>query len=114
MQNGQGAPHLLHDLQDLDAVVLTGGHEVAICGLKAIVVVVVVFVKGNGAHENVGLFALEGAKHPMSSFSRLASLLGSFFGFLWGQFFWCIGLKLGKRATLISLLFYKCLYFPVK
>ena len=70
-QNGQGAPHLLHDLQVVD----TGRLDVAIYILLAMVVVAVVFDADIGAHKNAGLFALGGAKWPMSSFLYLGLLL---------------------------------------
>ena len=73
-----------------------GGLVVAILGLVAMVVVVVVvmdLVGGNGAHKFAGLFALGGAKHPMSSFLlpfdlSLNLLVGRFFFINWMGFGW--------------------------
>ena len=66
-QKGQGGPHCLHILQE-DVI---GGLVVAILWLVAMVVVVVMAVNlavGNGAHKFGHLFALDGAKHPISTF----------------------------------------------
>ena len=54
-------------------VVAIGGLGVAAGGLEGIevIVVVVVLVNGKGAHINAGLFTLEGAKYPISSFLDL-------------------------------------------
>ena len=67
MKKGHSAPLFSHNLQVVDP----GRLGMAIWILIAIVVVVVVFNAGNGAHENAGLFTLAGAKCPMSSFLRL-------------------------------------------
>ena len=47
----------------------------AICVLIALVVVVIVFDVGSGAHKNAGLFTLDGVKHPMSNSLDLGLLL---------------------------------------
>ena len=48
----------------LQVVDVTGAGRLAMaaCVLVAMVRVVVIFVVGNGAHKNAGLFALEGVK----------------------------------------------------
>ena len=66
-------------------------------------VVVVVFVEGNGAYKNVGLFALEGAKCPISSFLDLflsqdlclVLQVGTVFLVYWG--------KMGEKGLFSSL-----------
>ena len=81
MQNGQGVPHFLHDLQDVDA----GGLKKAIWVIIAIVVVVVDFVAGNGAPWKCRLFTLKGAKCPMSSFLDLLLSVRPFSGSFLGR-----------------------------
>ena len=114
MKKEYGVPHVLNTSHDLVAVVATGRLGVATGGLEAIVVavVIVVLVDGDGAHINAGLFALEGAKHPISSFLDLLffwDLLGFSQLLFVGAVFWYIGSKLrklGKRgySVLSSLL----------
>ena len=76
MKKRHSVPHVLHALQVLVMVVATGGLDMAAGGLETIVVVVVVVVldHGNRTHIKSGLFALEGAKHPIVSFLDLLFL----------------------------------------
>ena len=77
----------------------------AILGLVAMVVVVVVvkdFVAGNRAHKFAGLFALGGAKHPLSNFLCMLFLLDLSLDLLVGGFFLVNWIGFGQNGLFSS------------